>query len=49
MSVFHCPMAFDDRGADWIQWSGTRTENPYFGSAMYRCGKEQLALESAEE
>jgi Cu(I)/Ag(I) efflux system membrane fusion protein len=44
LSVFHCPMAFDNRGADWLQWSGTRTENPYFGSSMYRCGKEQTVI-----
>jgi Cu(I)/Ag(I) efflux system membrane fusion protein len=34
---FHCPMAFDGRGADWIQLTD-QTENPYFGSAMFRCG-----------
>jgi len=34
---FHCPMAFDGRGADWLQ-NKTETENPYFGSAMFRCG-----------
>jgi len=34
---FHCPMAFDGRGADWLQ-NKPGTENPYFGSAMFRCG-----------
>ncbi|HEY5626497.1 MAG TPA: hypothetical protein VIR79_00985, partial [Nitrospira sp.] len=34
---FHCPMAFDGRGADWLQMT-ERTENPFFGSAMFRCG-----------
>lgn len=34
---FHCPMAFDGRGADWIQFT-ERTENPFFGSTMFRCG-----------
>jgi Cu(I)/Ag(I) efflux system membrane fusion protein len=34
---FHCPMAFDGRGADWLQ-AKERTENPYFGSVMFRCG-----------
>ena len=34
---FHCPMAFAGRGADWLQ-AKERTENPYFGSAMFRCG-----------
>jgi Cu(I)/Ag(I) efflux system membrane fusion protein len=34
----HCPMVFDDRGADWLQ-AATEVENPYFGSAMLRCGE----------
>ena len=33
----HCPMAFDDKGADWIQRS-PEIENPYFGDMMFRCG-----------
>jgi Cu(I)/Ag(I) efflux system membrane fusion protein len=33
----HCPMAFDDTGADWIQ-RGTTISNPYFGASMLRCG-----------
>jgi Cu(I)/Ag(I) efflux system membrane fusion protein len=35
---FHCPMAFDGAGADWLQ-STTATANPYFGSAMPGCGE----------
>ncbi len=35
--LFHCPMAFDNAGADWLQ-RAEDTENPYFGSQMYRCG-----------
>lgn len=36
---FHCPMAFNDRGANWLQpQDETQTANPYFGSAMFRCG-----------
>ncbi len=34
---YHCPMAFDDKGADWLQ-NREGTANPYFGSAMYGCG-----------
>ena len=34
---YHCPMAFDDKGADWLQ-NKEGTANPYFGSAMYKCG-----------
>lgn len=33
----HCPMAFDDRGADWLQ-NGSDIANPYFGAAMFGCG-----------
>ncbi len=46
---FHCPMAFDDRGGDWLQLKD-KTENPYFGSAMFRCGvkKETIEQRSAE-
>jgi Cu(I)/Ag(I) efflux system membrane fusion protein len=35
---FHCSMAFDNRGAYWLQ-SNTEVENPYWGSTMYRCGE----------
>ncbi len=37
VGLFHCTMAFDDTGANWIQ-AEDRTANPYFGSGMYRCG-----------
>ncbi len=33
-----CPMAFNNKGARWIQW-GEDIENPYFGSAMLTCGE----------
>lgn len=33
----HCPMAFNDRGADWFQ-PDDQVRNPYFGKQMYRCG-----------
>ena len=33
----HCPMAFDGRGADWLQ-RDRAVRNPYFGSAMPLCG-----------
>lgn len=35
--VQHCPMAFDDRGADWIS-NETQILNPYFGDKMLKCG-----------
>ncbi len=36
---FHCPMAFDNAGAYWLQDHAT-VANPYFGDAMLRCGSE---------
>lgn len=36
-NLAHCPMAFDNRGADWLQ-RGTQINNPYFGESMLRCG-----------
>lgn len=35
--IYHCPMAFGGRGADWLQ-SIEGTENPYYGDAMFKCG-----------
>ena len=32
-----CPMAFNNRGAMWLQ-QDEKTRNPYFGAAMLRCG-----------
>ncbi|MBU1701881.1 MAG: efflux RND transporter periplasmic adaptor subunit [Candidatus Eisenbacteria bacterium] len=40
---YHCPMAFDGRGADWLQ-NKEGTENPYFGSAMFQCGTEEEVI-----
>ncbi len=39
-TVFHftCPMAFDGRGAVWLQ-KDKEIRNPYFGAAMLRCGE----------
>ncbi|MEE8142292.1 MAG: efflux RND transporter periplasmic adaptor subunit [Planctomycetota bacterium] len=33
-----CPMAFDRKGASWLQ-THKEVTNPYFGSAMLRCGE----------
>ncbi len=41
--LFHCPMAYDDAGGDWIQL-GAVTDNPYFGSMMRRCGGQTDTL-----
>ncbi len=32
----HCPMAFDGRGASWIQ-SDAAVRNPYYGASMLKC------------
>lgn len=48
---FHCPMAFNNRGADWLQ-TVENIRNPYFGSSMLKCGKpvpEHPAGESPEK
>ena len=35
--VQHCPMAFDNSGADWIS-DVKEIRNPYFGDKMLKCG-----------
>ncbi|MBD3334393.1 MAG: DUF3347 domain-containing protein, partial [Candidatus Eisenbacteria bacterium] len=45
---YHCPMAFDNQGADWLQ-NKSGTENPYFGSKMFRCGTEEEVLAGGTE
>jgi len=40
-----CPMAFDDKGAPWLQNHDT-VDNPYFGAAMLLCGEVQEVFES---
>ncbi len=34
----HCPMAFDNKGADWLQLDEDIL-NPYFGASMLKCGE----------
>lgn len=34
----HCPMAANNRGADWLQ-STDELRNPYFGAGMLTCGE----------
>ena len=34
---YRCPMAFSNKGANWLQ-KRDMIANPYFGSAMLRCG-----------
>lgn len=42
-----CPMAFDNRGAGWIQRTGS-VANPYYGAAMLRCGEVSATLAPGE-
>jgi Cu(I)/Ag(I) efflux system membrane fusion protein len=42
--VQHCPMAFNDRGADWIA-SEAAIRNPYFGDQMLTCGFVEDTIE----
>lgn len=43
---YRCPMAFDNKGANWLQREDS-VRNPYFGSAMLACGF-QVRDESAD-
>jgi len=45
--LLHCPMAFDNRGANWLQ-NNQDTQNPYFGSAMLKCGGVVSAISGSE-
>lgn len=36
--VMHCPMAFDDKGARWMQ-DEEQLANPYYATQMKRCGE----------
>ena len=42
----HCPMAFDNEGADWLQVD-QQIVNPYFGASMLRCGVVEQDLLNA--
>jgi hypothetical protein len=37
--LIHCTMAFENRGALWVQNDG-KVANPYHGSEMLRCGNK---------
>ena len=40
----HCPMAFDNAGADWIS-NEKEIRNPYFGDKMMKCGLVKASWE----
>jgi Cu(I)/Ag(I) efflux system membrane fusion protein len=39
----HCPMVYNDRGADWLQ-ANESLLNPYFGASMLRCGDVEATI-----
>ena len=39
----HCPMAFEGRGASWIQ-SDDAVRNPYYGASMLKCADRVESL-----
>ncbi len=41
--VYHCPMAFGNKGADWLQ-AKEGVENPYLGASMPKCGNLKKTL-----
>ena len=42
--VQHCPMAFNNEGADWLA-TEEAIQNPYFGDKMMRCGLVKKTFE----
>ena len=45
--VMHCPMANDNKGADWLQASEP-LQNPYFGEMMLKCGEIKETITAKE-
>ncbi len=45
--VQHCPMAFDNEGADWLA-TEEEIQNPYFGDKMMRCGLVKKTMNGGE-
>lgn len=43
LRIMHCPMVYEDRGADWLQ-SSEPLLNPYFGAMMLTCGEVRETL-----
>lgn len=43
LTLAHCPMALDNKGAKWLQL-GETLENPYFGAEMLRCGTVEKSV-----
>lgn len=43
-----CPMAFDDKGAAWLQ-SDKDILNPYFGKSMLACGEIRVEIQGVRQ
>jgi Cu(I)/Ag(I) efflux system membrane fusion protein len=43
----HCPMAFDGRGASWIQ-KDQQIRNPYYGVKMLKCADRVRPLAASQ-
>lgn len=43
----HCPMAFDNQGANWIS-DVPEIKNPYFGDKMLNCGENVESINGKE-
>jgi Cu(I)/Ag(I) efflux system membrane fusion protein len=43
LTVFYCPMAFNNQGAEWLQGDDDLL-NPYFGAMMLKCGEARDRL-----
>ncbi len=46
--VLNCSMAFDGKGADWLQL-GDQVRNPYFGKAMLGCGEVKMKMKAPKK
>ena len=44
--VQHCPMANDNKGADWLS-DEEEIRNPYFGDEMLTCGVVKTTIDAA--
>lgn len=42
--VLHCPMANNEKGADWLSAS-PEIRNPYYGAAMLKCGEVKREID----
>jgi len=45
--LLYCPMAFDNKGAHWLQ-DNDHASNPYFGHKMLRCGGVKEVIDAKE-